>query len=163
MERAMRRKDKLVQDKRWIDDVLNRGQYLVLGLATPDGEPYVVPVGYAYEACQNGVIFLHGAALGLKNDLIAANPRVSFNVTLDSELVRDEMGSEFTFKYRSVTGFGDAIVIQDTAEKNAALAALMKRYDGPHADLTHEKGLSVWVVKILIRQITGKCGNYPKP
>ncbi|MDR1514681.1 MAG: pyridoxamine 5'-phosphate oxidase family protein [Synergistaceae bacterium] len=163
MERAMRRSDKQVQDKSWIEDVLKRGEYLVLGLAAPDGEPYLLPIGYSYEAHGNGVILLHGAAAGLKNDLIAANPKVSFNVTLDAELVRNEMGSEFTFKYRSVTGFGEASVITDIAEKNAALAAMMKRYGGPHTDITPEKGRAVWVAKILISQITGKCSGYPKP
>ncbi|MDR1021432.1 MAG: pyridoxamine 5'-phosphate oxidase family protein [Synergistaceae bacterium] len=160
MERDMRRKDKQVPDKGWIDDVLTRGEYLFLGLATPDGSPYVLPIGYAYE---DGVILLHGASKGLKNDLIAANPRVSFNVTLDAELMRDENGSEFSFKYRSVTGFGDASEITDIDLKNAALASLMGHYGGPHTDITPERGRAVWVAKIVIRQVTGKCSGYPKP
>ena len=160
MEREMRRKDKLVTDRGWIDDVLTRGQYLCLALATPDGAPYVLPIGYGYE---DGVIFLHGAAEGLKKDMIAANPRVSFNVTLDAELVRADKGSEFTFKYRSVTGMGDASVITDLDQKNAALAALMRQYSGPHTDLTPEASRAVWVARIVIRQVTGKYSGYPKP
>jgi nitroimidazol reductase NimA-like FMN-containing flavoprotein (pyridoxamine 5'-phosphate oxidase superfamily) len=159
MNRGMRRKDKQVQDKSWIEDILKKGSYLFLGLATPDGDPYVVPIGYAYE---DGAIYLHGAAHGLKSDLIAANPRVSFNVTLDAELVRDEIGSEFSYKYRSVTGFGDAFQITGLDEKNAALAMLMKHYDGPHSDITEEGSKAVWVAKISIREITGKCSGYPK-
>jgi nitroimidazol reductase NimA-like FMN-containing flavoprotein (pyridoxamine 5'-phosphate oxidase superfamily) len=160
MKKEIRRKDKQVQDKSWIEDVLKRGQYLYLGLAAPDGDPYVVPLGYAYE---DGAIYLHGAANGLKTDLIAANPRASFNVTLDIELVRDEKGSEFTNKYRSVTGFGDISAITALDEKNAALAILMKHYGGPHSDITEERSKSVWVAKISIRELTGKCSGYPKP
>ncbi|MDR0648690.1 MAG: pyridoxamine 5'-phosphate oxidase family protein [Synergistaceae bacterium] len=160
MEREMRRKDKLVTDRGWIDDVLTRGQYLCLALATPDGMPYALPIGYGYE---DGVIYLHGATAGLKKDLIAANPKVSFNVTLDVELVRAERGSDFTFKYRSVTGMGDASTVTDLDQKNAALAALMRHYSGPHSDLTPEGSRAVWIVRIEIRQVTGKCSGYPKP
>ena len=145
MKKEMRRNDKQVQDKSWIEDVLKRGKYLYLGLATPDGDPYVVPLGYAYE---DGTIYLHGAANGLKTDIIESNARASFNVTLDIELVRDEKGSEFTNKYRSVTGFGDVSAITALDEKNAALAILMRNFGGPHSDVTEEMSKSVWVAKI---------------
>lgn len=63
---------------------------LPFGLATPDGKPYVVPMGYGYG---DGALYIHGARGGLKNELIANNPHVSFNVSLDTELVSDTVGS----------------------------------------------------------------------
>ncbi|MDR1943577.1 MAG: pyridoxamine 5'-phosphate oxidase family protein, partial [Synergistaceae bacterium] len=154
-----RRKDKQVLDKSWIEDVLKRGTVMCLGLAAPDGDPYVVPMGYGYD---EGIIYLHGAMTGLKNDLIAVNPRVSFNVFVDAEVIRSETGVEFSSKYKSVTGFGEISEITDLDEKNHALAILMRQYNGPHDDLPEEKRNSVWVAKIVIREMYGKSSGYAK-
>ncbi|MDR3255533.1 MAG: pyridoxamine 5'-phosphate oxidase family protein [Synergistaceae bacterium] len=156
----MNRADKQVSDEKWIEDVLERGNLIHIGIASPDGAPYVVPMGYGYE---NGFIYLHGAANGLKNDLIAINSRVSFNVSIDVELVRGSIGANFTNKYRSVTGFGDVEVLTDLKEKNMALSILMRHYDGPHEDLNEGNNGSVWVAKIQIKEMTGKSSGYPKP
>lgn len=156
----MRRKDKLVTDREWIEDVLREGQVINVALAALDGEPYALPLGYGYE---DGAIYIHGAASGYKNVLVSQNPKVSFNVTVGAEVTRDEKGSEFTQKYRSVTGFGVIREITDTAEKNRALAILMRQYGGPHEDMSEERSKHVWVAKIDIREMTGKASGYPKP
>ena len=157
---AMRKRDKLVTDREWIEGVLREGQVITLALAALDGEPYALPMGYGYE---EGAIYIHGAARGYKNDLVSQNPRVSFNVTVGAEVVRDERGREFTQRYRSVTGFGTIREITDLAEKNRALALLMRQYDGPHEDITEAYSKAVWVAKIDIREMTGKASGYPKP
>jgi nitroimidazol reductase NimA-like FMN-containing flavoprotein (pyridoxamine 5'-phosphate oxidase superfamily) len=157
---AMRKKDKLVTDREWIESVLREGHVLGIALAAPDGEPYALPMGYGYE---DGAIYVHGAAKGYKSDLVSQNPRVSFNVTVGAEVVRDERGSEFTQRYRSVTGFGTIREITDLAEKNHALAILMRQYDGPHEDISEDYSKAVWVAKIDIREMTGKASGYPKP
>ncbi|MDR3279600.1 MAG: pyridoxamine 5'-phosphate oxidase family protein [Synergistaceae bacterium] len=155
-----RRKDKLVTDRGWIEEVLSEGRVVCLALASLDGDPYVLPIGYGYD---DGVIYLHGAAKGLKNDLMAANPRVSFNVSVGVELMRDDAGEKFSNKYRSVTGFGTIEEITDLDGKNRALAILMRQYKGPHTDITEERSKSVWVARIAIREMTGKISGYPKP
>jgi nitroimidazol reductase NimA-like FMN-containing flavoprotein (pyridoxamine 5'-phosphate oxidase superfamily) len=155
-QREMRRKNKQVTDPEWIERVLKRGQVLHLGLAGEDGWPYVVPMGYGYE---DGVIHIHGAPEGHKNDILAVNPRVCFQITLDAELVTSEIGSNFTMKYRSVTGFGHLRTLTELDEKNAALRILMDHYGGPHADLekNHER---VWVARLDIVSMTGKNSVY---
>jgi nitroimidazol reductase NimA-like FMN-containing flavoprotein (pyridoxamine 5'-phosphate oxidase superfamily) len=158
--RKMRRKDKLVTDVKWMEDVLREGQVACVALSTLDGMPYALPIGYGY---QDGAIYLHGAPSGLKNDMIAENPRASFNVTVGMELVRGESGADFTNKYRSVTGFGDIEEITEPEEKNRALAILMRQYNGPHEDMTEERAKHVWVAKLVIREMTGKVSGYPKP
>jgi nitroimidazol reductase NimA-like FMN-containing flavoprotein (pyridoxamine 5'-phosphate oxidase superfamily) len=157
---AMRRKDKLVTDRDWIEDVLREGQVINIALAALDGEPYALPTGYGYE---DGAIYIHGAAKGYKNDLVSQNPRVSFNVAVGVELERGEKGRDYTNKYRSVTGFGTIREITDLAEKNRALAILMRQYGGPHEDIAGEYSKSVWVAKIDILEMTGKVSGYPKP
>lgn len=160
MKRSMRRKNKEVTDFKWMEGILRKGQVIYLGLASPGGEPYVVPMGYGYG---DGAIYIHGARTGLKNELIAANPRVSFNVSLDIELVSDAVGSEFSMKYKSVSGFGSARGLTGLDEKNRALQIIMNQYDGPHTDLTEKNENSVWVVRIEIEHMSGKISGYPKP
>jgi nitroimidazol reductase NimA-like FMN-containing flavoprotein (pyridoxamine 5'-phosphate oxidase superfamily) len=156
----MRRKDKLVTDRAWMEEVLREGRVAHIGMASPDGGPYVLPIGYGYE---DGVIYLHGAKNGLKNDLAAANPRVSFNVAVGIELTRGREGENFSSRYRSVTGFGVIEEITDPAEMNRALAILMRQYRGPHTDISEEKSKTLWVARIVIREMTGKVSGYPNP
>lgn len=157
---AMRRADKAVRHRAWMERVLEEAEVLYLGLASPDGAPYVLPLGFGFES---GTIYIHGAGKGLKKDLIEANPRVSFHASVGLELMRDEIGSEFSMRYRSVIGFGEAREVLALAEKNHALAAIMKKYDGPHLDLTEEHKGAVWVARIDIREMTGKVSGYPHP
>jgi nitroimidazol reductase NimA-like FMN-containing flavoprotein (pyridoxamine 5'-phosphate oxidase superfamily) len=160
MDKEMRRKDKMVADEGWIEDVLRNGQVIYLAIATKQGEPYVVPMGYGYA---DRAIYVHGAKCGLKNDIIASNPSVSFNISTGVELIKSDTGSNFSMKYRSVTGFGDISELTGLSEKNAALAAIMRQYDGPHTDLTDDNKNSVWVAKIEIKRMTGKSSGHPKP
>ena len=156
----MRRKDKLVTDVAWMEEVLREGQVVTIALATPGGDPYALPIGYGYE---DGALYFHGAAKGLKNDIIASNPRASFSVSAGVELIRDKSGENFTNKYRSVTGFGEIEEITGLAEKNRALAILMRQYEGPHEDISEERSKAVWVAKLTIKEMTGKVSGYPKP
>ncbi|MDR1621263.1 MAG: pyridoxamine 5'-phosphate oxidase family protein [Synergistaceae bacterium] len=153
----MRRKNKQVTDSKWMEAILKRGRMLHLGLAGEDGWPYVLPIGYGYA---EGSIYVHGAPEGHKNDILAVNPRVCFQVALDVELAASEAGANFTMKYRSVTGFGHLRTLTNLDEKNAALRILMEHYGGPHADLAenHEK---VWVARLDIESMTGKNSVYP--
>lgn len=155
----MRRKDKEVTDRAWMESVLERGEFMHLALASLDGEPYVVPLNYGYA---NGALYVHGATEGKKRELLAANPRVCFNVSLDTEVVKHELASEFSMKYRSVTGYGVLRELTELAEKNHALAVLMKQFDGPRGDLSEKNVGSVWVAKIEITKMTGKVSGYPK-
>jgi len=160
MNRQMRRTNKEVTDRGWMEDILKKGQVICLALASPDGVPYALPMGYGFDG---GAIYIHGARSGLKNELIAANPRVAFNVTLDAEVARSSVGSEFSMKYKSVSGFGTAREVTDLAEKNSALQILMNQYDGPHTDLTEKNKDSVWIVRVDIAHMSGKISGYPKP
>ena len=152
MDREMRRKERKVTDHQWMEDVLLEAQTLSLGMVAPDGRPYVVPLGYGYE---DGKIYLHGAAQGLKNDILAANPDVCFQVYVGAEVLRSSVGSNFSMKYRSVTGFGKVVTLTDREEKNKALEVLMKHYDGPHTPLgeNHDR---IWVARLDIESMTGK-------
>jgi nitroimidazol reductase NimA-like FMN-containing flavoprotein (pyridoxamine 5'-phosphate oxidase superfamily)/phosphohistidine phosphatase SixA len=154
----MRRKDRLVTDKNWMEGVLKRGKVLHLGLAEKDGRPYVVPLCYGY---RDGAIYLHGAPAGMKAGILAGNPRVCFQITEGAEAVRGETAPQFTMKYRSVTGFGIVRAITDAAEKTEALNAIMDQYDGPRVDAGTAEKMPVWVARLDIESMTGKNNRYP--
>ena len=153
----MKRKDREVTDRDWQDQVLNEAMVLELGMVDSDGRPYVVPLGFGYE---DGAIYLHGAFEGLKNDILAANPYVCFQAFVGAEVIRGDIGSSFSMRYKSVTGFGTVRTLTDLDEKNRALEILMKHYDGPHSPLgeSHER---VWVARLDIECMTGKSNPGP--
>ena len=154
--REVRRKDKEVADPKWIEDILKRGKVLHLGLAGEDGWPYVVTMSYGY---RNGAIYLHGAPVGKKNDILAVNPKVCFQVALDVDVAANEIAAKFSMKYRSVTGFGRLKTLTDSDERRKALNILMDQYEGPQVDVKDVND-RVWVSRIDIENMTGKKSVY---
>ena len=156
----MRRKDKEVTDRQWMENILKRGRMMHLGMTGTDGWPYVVPLGYGY---MDNAIYMHGASKGLKSDILAVNPRACFQITLDAEVLPADIGAQFTVKYRSVTGFGIVRSLTDTHERNAALKIIIDHYDGPHTDYPEggEMQKKLWVARLDIESMTGKKNVYP--
>lgn len=155
----VRRQDKYVEDKAWMEEIMRRGQVINLALCGEDGWPYLLPMSYGWK---DGTIYLHGAAEGKKIDMLAANPRVCFNVALDIEVVRNPNPSQYTMKYRSVTGLGQVVTLTDLEDKNKAMRALMQHYEGPYEDMGPAL-LKIWVAKIVIESMTGKSSVWPRP
>lgn len=157
----MRRKDKEVTSREWQYNVLREGEYLTLALSGTDGQPYIVPMNYGFG---DGYVIVHGALKGQKIDMIKANPLVCFNVVTGTEIIRNEEDpSEFSEKYRSVTGTGTARMLEDTAEKKTALQTLMKHYDGPTEPIPEGMLRGVSVIIIDIKELTGKVSAYENP
>lgn len=161
MHSDMRRKDKEVTDVNWIEEVLQKAEWLELGLAGIDGWPYVVPMNFGYS---DGSLILHGAMGGKRIRMLSENPKVCFQVVTDTEVVRNESDpSEFSMKYRSVTGFGIVQIIGKIEEKREALKMLMHHYDGPVEPMPNKMLERTLVVKVEISHMTGKNSGYPKP
>ena len=154
--REVRRKDKEVTDPKWMEDILKRGRALHMGLTGEGGWPYVVTMSYGY---RDGALYLHGAPVGKKNDLLAANPRVCFQVALDIEVAPGETAAKFSMKYRSVTGFGVVRTLTDPDERREGLNVIMDQYAGPHVDLK-DVNARVWVARIDVEYMTGKKSVY---
>jgi len=157
----MRRKDKEVTSVKWMEQVLNDGIWLELAMCAAGGWPYVLPMNYGLG---NGFVVVHGAKQGKKTDILKTNPKVCFNVTVDAEIVRCENDpSEFSMKYRSVTGYGVARFIEDVSEKKEAMKLLMRHYDGPTEPMPDRVLEATAVIRIDITEMTGKVSYYPKP
>lgn len=157
----MRRKDKEVTSRDWMAEVLEKGVWIQLAMADKEGQPYVVPLNYGFG---EDFIIVHGAREGKKIDMLKENSKVAFNVAIDTEVVRNEDNpSEFSMKYRSVSGLGTASFIEDIEEKRGALKILMDHYRGPKEPMTEGMLKATAVIKIQITELTGKVNYYPKP
>ena len=142
-------------------EVLEKGIWMELAMSGKDGWPYVVPLNYGFG---KDFIIVHGAREGKKIDLLRENNKVAFNVAIDTEVILDENDpSEFSMKYRSVSGLGTAKFIEDAEEKREALKIIMEHYHGPKEPITEGMLKATAVIKISITEITGKINFYPKP
>lgn len=151
MERKMRRFRQLLAMEETKKILLN-GTNGVLSLVDTDGEPYGVPLSYAYDG-ENSIYF-HSAVKGYKLDCIDGDSRCSFCVIGQDIIVADE----FTSYFRSVIIKGNINVVSQPEEIMKGLLLLCEKYS-PGIDYDSEIAgcLSrVLVLRLDIESITGK-------
>jgi hypothetical protein len=152
----MRRKDREITDRAAIEAILRRATVCRIGLVGKDG-PYVVPMSFGYDA---GRLYLHSAREGRKIDLLREDPRVCFEVDLDVDVVRKENPCQWSLRYRSVVGFGRAVLVEDPEEKRRGLEVILRHHGGDPSAL-HERSLDgVSLIRIEIREMMGKQSGY---
>lgn len=115
----MRRSDRAVTD---IQGILERCQVCHFGL---DG--YVVPMSYGYVLGEKLTIYAHCALEGRKIDIIRRNPRASFAIDRQVELIMGGIGCGCTAKYESVMGIGNMRIVEGD-ERMVGLDAIMRHY-----------------------------------
>ena len=153
----MRRKDKEIKDKSAIEEILR--QAVVCRIAMCDGQtPYVVPMCFGYAGDR---LYFHCAPEGKKIDILKENPRVCFEVDVDQELVRGTQPCKWSFKYRSVVGFGSAVFVEDLNEKKRALDVLMEHFGGEASSYPDDVLGRVTIIRVDIESLTGKQSGYP--
>jgi len=149
----MRRNDREITDFAEIVDILRRADTMRLGLHN-EPYPYIVPLSFGFEACEGKItLYFHGAAEGLKHDLIQKTPFVC----VESDILHKYMvvGRNLTAEYESFIGFGKAERVSgDEAVKGIGLLLAHCGYDGFEYD---RDSLDVtWVYKIELDSFTGK-------
>ena len=120
MFREMRRgRQALSQEE--CEKILARGTSGVLALAGDGGYPYAVPLSYVYRA---GKIYFHCARSGHKLDAVRREPKASFCVIDQDQVVPQE----YTTYFRSVIAFGTIRELESDGEKRTAIEALAMKY-----------------------------------
>jgi uncharacterized protein len=151
MTTVMRRADRAIPDSE-AQQILQIGEYGVLSTVSAEGQPYGVPVGFAYTG---EVIYFHCAIEGHKLDNLSSNKRVSFCVVGKTQVLPDK----FATNYESVIVFGKAYEVTDD-EKHAGLVELLKKYSPDFVDkglrYIEGDGHKARVYKIVIESLTGK-------
>ena len=120
MSPEMRRKKQALSPAA-CDAILQAGTSGVLALSGADGQPYAVPLSYVYH---EGKVYFHCARAGHKLDLLDQNPKASFCVIGQDQVVPEK----YTTYYRSVILFGTVRRLTAGEEKRAAILALARRY-----------------------------------
>jgi uncharacterized protein len=117
--RVRRLPERGVYDRAVIDAILDEGVVCHVGFVQ-DGQPVVIPTLYARVG---DVVFVHGSAASRMLRRLSAGADVCLTVTLVDGLVLARSAFHHSINYRSVVVFGRARVVDDTAEKLAALEA----------------------------------------
>jgi uncharacterized protein len=142
-------------DKARMEEIL-RGNYIGHLAMTVNGELYVVPLNYTYDA---GRILFHCALTGRKLDMIRANPHVCFEVCSNGGPPQEHHGEKCDDPFVSVICWGTARVIDDLDERQEVLQAFQVRYatpEKPRNSLTRERAEKCGAVAITVTRMTGR-------
>ncbi len=151
MERKMRRFKQLISEEA-TKNILSSSTHGVLSLVDADGEPYGVPISYAYDGGRH--IYFHGAGEGHKIDCIEADHRCSFCVVGQDRIIAEE----FTSYFRSVIVKGSIHIATSPDEIMKGLLLLCEKYSpgiAPDAEIAKCLG-QVSVLRLDIESMTGK-------
>jgi nitroimidazol reductase NimA-like FMN-containing flavoprotein (pyridoxamine 5'-phosphate oxidase superfamily) len=150
---AMRRANREIKEPKAVRAIMEEAAVCRIGLSD-DGMPYVVPMNFGLgENC----LYFHCAAEGRKLDIIRRNDRVCFEMDLFREVVRGESACGCSARYESVIGFGRAVIVEDAAEKRAALDRIMEHY-GEKGPFIYQDDIlaKTAVIRITIESLTAK-------
>ena len=107
-------------DRELINQILDEGFICHVGFVVDD-EPFVIPTGYARAEDK---LFIHGSQASRMLRALEKGIEVCLTVTLIDGLVLARSAFHHSMNYRSVVVFGRATVVDERAEKMAALLAL---------------------------------------
>jgi hypothetical protein len=119
-----------------------------------DGDgPYIVPLCFGF---RNNTLYFHSAVEGKKLDLLRKNPRVCFEIDCDPEVRTGEKACDFSMRYKSVIGFGNAAFIEAAIAKREALDIIMNHYAEGAFDYPDASVHRISVFQVEIDTMTGK-------
>jgi len=148
----MRRKEKEITEETAIEAIIQKS--LVCRLALSDGNfPYIVPLCFGY---RDKVLYFHGSLKGKKIDIIRKNQNICFEFDINTEIVKAEDACHWSMKYKSVIGFGKAVLLEDLDEKRKALNIIMSQYSDRTFQFNDATLKGTVVIKVEIESMTGK-------
>jgi uncharacterized protein len=150
----MRRSEKAVTEADELYRIIDSCDYCRIGMIN-ETMPYIVPVCFIR---RGNAIFFHSAREGLKNDLLGRNPDVCLEMECDVSIVPSENPCRWGVRYKSIIGTGRASFVDDPAEKEQVLTALMRKYGGTNDSFFFDQVSidATAIVRITIISLTGK-------
>lgn len=149
--RELRRKDKQITLEE-AQLLLTVAEYGILSTVATEGQPYGVPLNYVYT---NEAIYFHCALSGHKIVNIENNPKVSFCVVGDIEI----LPADFSTNFVSTVAFGVASEVVGEERYNSFMA-LLEKYSPDYLEegkkYIEKLDKVTKVIKIDIQQIIGK-------
>lgn len=162
----MRRKEFKVEQQEEVEAFLQEMSFGFLGTSNAEGQPRVTPLNFVY---LDGCFYFHGSHAGGKMKSLKERQQVCFTVADEYALIPSyfsdpELACPATAYFKSVTAYGTAEVVEDSAEKAAVLSLFMKKLqpEGGYAPIDPEdpryrlplKGVAV--VRIAVDELTAK-------
>lgn len=98
--------------------ILKRGDHGTLSVNGDDGYPYATPVNYILV---DDKLYIHSAPYGYKMECLERSRKCCFSAIISSQIIP----SKFTAAFESVVMTGDVVMVEDQAEKRAALEAFV--------------------------------------
>jgi len=148
----MRRKENEITEESAIEAIITKS--LVCRLAvSDDNSPYIVPLCFGY---RDRVLYFHGSLKGKKIDIIKKNQKVCFEFDINTEIVKAEDACHWSMKYRSVIGFGKAVLLEGLDEKRKALNIIMGQYSDRTFQFNDATLKKMGVIKVEIESMSGK-------
>jgi nitroimidazol reductase NimA-like FMN-containing flavoprotein (pyridoxamine 5'-phosphate oxidase superfamily) len=146
-------KHAFIESKQEMEALLRQETLGYLGLAA-GGQPYVVPLNYAYV---EGKILFHCALEGKKLDDIRANPQVCFAIGHMTGRVREHAGQNpCHLDSDSVICYGRARIVETAKERKALLDLFNRRYNPDAEPISQERAENCGAVEITIEEMTGR-------
>ena len=128
-----------------------------------DGYPYVVPLNFGVDAEGDEVcLYFHSARRGRKLDLIARDPRATFEMDCDHELIFYDERMSCTMGYRSVIGRGTIEIVPEE-EKGRGLDILMRHYHAEDFAYNPRTVPATCVWRLRVERMWGKCRDNVHP
>lgn len=145
----------LITDPKEIEDIIRRCPYCMLGLTDTDGNPYVVPMNFAYH---EGVIYLHSGPEGSKVRFAEQHPQACVTFCEGHELVymHRQMACSYSMKSRSVVCRGRVEFVDDMDEKRRVLDLIMRHYTDNECGYSDAAVRHVKIWKIAVDSICCK-------
>jgi len=133
-------------------------QARVCRLAMLDGDtPYIVPLCFGY---RDGVLYFHGPLKSRKYDLLRKHSKVCFEFDILAEAISALGPCDWDMRYRSVIGFGEALMIEGLDEKWQALEIIAAQYAKEPTSLSANKVRATAVFKVVVDSISGKQSHF---
>lgn len=162
----MRRKEFKIEQEEELMEFLDGMSFGFLGTSDEQGQPRVTPLNFVY---LKGNFYFHGSHAGGKMDSIRKQQRVCFTVADEYALIPSyfsdpHLACPATAYFKSVTAYGVAELVEESAEKAAVLTQFMNKlqpeggYDPIDAgDPKYRSRLKgVAVVRIVPEELTAK-------
>ncbi len=154
----MIRKDREITDRDTIVGIMKRSHVCRLAFNDPStGFPYIIPMNFGV-IDKDGELTLsfHCAKRGHKLELMAQDPRVTFEMECDVELVYNPAHGHNTDIFKSVIGYGIAEIVDEPADKIALLQSLVDRYHDYHLEVIEVDAARCTIFKVSVNQLFGK-------
>ncbi len=141
--KPMRRKDRQVTEQSEILAILNEVKVCRLAMVAEEGA-YLVPLNFGYQLAAQGsdaafateglaqplTLYFHSASTGRKIDALHKNPRVCFELDGAHALVESELLTDYTYRYQSIIGSGNARFVTDADARMDAMVAIVQHQSG---------------------------------